>query len=251
MSQEAAAALRALHVPGRPLVLPNVWDAFGARLVAEAGFPVVATSSAAVAQSLGFSDHEGAPADEMLAAASRIAKAVDVPVTVDAEAGYGLAPTELVERLLDAGASGCNIEDTNHATGKPRVASENADRIASIRAAAGDSLVINARVDVFLKADNESAVLPDAIDRAKRYIDAGADCVYPIFLHTPALVREFVEALRPSPVNILASRDAPGPAELARLGVARLSYATGLFGVQQAALREKLQEIAADVRPFA
>ena len=95
---------------------------------------------------------------------SWIAKAVDVPVTVDAEAGYGLAPTELVDRLLDAGANGCNIEDTDHATGKPRAADENTDRIASIRAAAGDSLVINARVDVFLKAGNESAVLPDAID---------------------------------------------------------------------------------------
>src|SRR3982751_1497968 len=106
--------LRSLHTPGAPLLLPNAWDVATARAVVAAGFPVVATSSGAVAATLGYEDHEGAPADEMLAAA-RIARGVDVPVTVDAEAGYGMRPAELVAALRGVGAAGCNVEDTDHA----------------------------------------------------------------------------------------------------------------------------------------
>src|SRR3954469_12681851 len=105
--------LRALHVPGKPLVLPNAWDAASARAVVAAGFPVVATTSAGVAEAIGYDDHESAPAAEMRAAAARIARAVDVPVTVDAESGYALAPDELAAALRDAGAAGCNVEDTD------------------------------------------------------------------------------------------------------------------------------------------
>ncbi|HEX2432725.1 MAG TPA: isocitrate lyase/phosphoenolpyruvate mutase family protein, partial [Gaiellaceae bacterium] len=100
MSLEAhCELLRSLHVPGSPLVLPNAWDVASAKAVVDAGFPVVATTSGGVAAALGFEDHEGAPADEMFAAAARIAHAVDVPLTVDAEAGYGLEPAELVDAL--------------------------------------------------------------------------------------------------------------------------------------------------------
>lgn len=113
----SAEALRALHVPGKPLFLPNAWDADTARLVEEAGFPVVATSSVAVAAALGYPDGEAAPAEEMFAAAARIARAVSVPVTVDAESGYGLPGREFAERLLATGAVGCNYEDTDHARG--------------------------------------------------------------------------------------------------------------------------------------
>src|SRR6266498_3096160 len=104
--------LRALHVPGDPIVLPNAWDVASAKAVEAAGFPGVATTSGGVAASLGYDDHEGAPAAEMLAAAARIARSVDVPVTVDAESGYGMAPDELVTALRQAGAAGCNLEDT-------------------------------------------------------------------------------------------------------------------------------------------
>src|SRR6185436_2904384 len=114
---EQARALAALHRAGKPLVLPNAWDAGSARAVEAAGFPVVATTSAGVARSLGFEDHQAAPVGEMLAAAARIARAVSVPVTVDFEAGYGLAPATMIERLLEAGAAGCNFEDTDHAAG--------------------------------------------------------------------------------------------------------------------------------------
>src|SRR3954449_11262520 len=106
--------LRSLHRPGAPLLLPNAWDVATARAVVAAGFPVVATTSAGVAATLGYEDHEGAPGDEMLAAAARIAAGVDVPVTVDAEAGYGMEPAELVAALRLAGAAGCNLEDTDH-----------------------------------------------------------------------------------------------------------------------------------------
>ncbi len=239
----SATAFRALHVPGRPVVLPNAWDAASARLVGAVGFPAVATSSGAVARSLGYEDHEHAPAGEMLAAAARIARAVDVPVTVDAEAGYGLAPGELVERLVAAGAVGCNFEDTDHSTGKLRDARQQAERLAEIRSAAGGSLVVNARVDVFMGTDDESAVLPEAIDRAKRYLDAGADCVYPILLASPDLVREFVQAVEPAPVNVMyRPGDAALPA-LADLGVARISFGSGVFEAQQSWLRERLEQI--------
>src|SRR5205823_14702045 len=128
--------LRSLHRPGDPLVLPNAWDAATARAVAAAGFPAVATTSAAVAAALGYDDHEGAPAGEMLAAAARIARSVDVPVTVDAEAGYGLPPERLVEALLEAGAAGCNLEDTDHKTGGLIEIGRQAERVSAVRRAA-------------------------------------------------------------------------------------------------------------------
>src|SRR3954471_14703983 len=106
--------LRSLHRPGDPLLLPNALDVATARAVVAAGFPVVATTSGGVAGALGYEDHEGAPGDEMLAAAGRITRAVDVPVTVDAEAGYGMEPAELVDALRTIGAAGCNLEDTDH-----------------------------------------------------------------------------------------------------------------------------------------
>src|SRR6266700_7249556 len=151
--------LRSLHVPGTPLVLPNAWDVATARAVVAAGFPVVATTSGGVAATLGYEDHEGAPADEMLAAAARIAKAVDVPLTVDAESGYGMAPGELVDALFSVGAAGCNLEDTDHTTGLLVDAARHAERLAAVRDAAvarDYGLVINARIDVFI-ADRRAA----------------------------------------------------------------------------------------------
>src|SRR5712692_5375356 len=114
---EAAERLRALHAGSEPLVLPNAWDAATARAVVEAGFPVVATTSAGVSGGLGWAAGEATPADEMFAAVARIARVVDAPVTADIESGYGLPPEEIVRRLLAAGAVGCNLEDTDHTSG--------------------------------------------------------------------------------------------------------------------------------------
>ena len=234
-----AATLRSLHVPGRPLVLPNVWDAGVARLVVEEGFPVVATSSAAVAESLGYRDHQDAPATEMFAATHRIARAVDVPVTVDAEAGYGLPPAELAARLLEAGAVGCNLEDTDHAGGGLTPVDRQAEYLAGVRAAAGDALVINARVDVFLGAADPSAVLAEGVTRARAYLAAGADCVYPILLRSLDVLRTFVAEVD-APVNATGVLPIP---DLAATGVARVSLAAGLWRQSQAALRDALASL--------
>src|SRR4051812_30613937 len=183
--------LRSLHRPGAPVLLPNAWDVATARAVVAAGFPVVATTSGGVAATLGYEDHENAPADEMLAAAGRIARAVEVPVTVDAEAGYGIEPAELVAALHSAGAAGFNLEDTDYAAGGLRDVDRHAEWLAAVREAAselGYRPVINARIDVFLGPflagaggpGTQDELVPEALRRANAYLEAGADCVFPI-----------------------------------------------------------------------
>src|SRR5947207_10689828 len=132
--QSRCDVLRSLHVPGTPLLLPNAWDVASAGAVVAAGFPVVATTSGGVAAALGYEDHEHAPRDEMLAAAGRICRSVDVPVTVDAEAGYGMEPADLVAALHRIGAAGCNLEDTDHATGELRDPIQHPEWLRAIRA---------------------------------------------------------------------------------------------------------------------
>lgn len=242
-ANDNAQTLRELHIAGRPLVLPNVWDAASARLVEKAGFPVVATSSLAVAGVLGYSDGESAPVDEMFAAAARIVGAVTVPVTVDAEAGYGLPPAELVGRLIEIGAVGCNLEDTDHRSGQRRKPEEQAEFLAGVRAAAGDALVINARVDVFLGASDQAAMLPDAVRRAQAYFDAGADCVYPILVRSPDVIGSFADAVRPRPVNVTYLPGGPDVETLTRLGVARISLGGGLWKSEQSWLSERLSKL--------
>src|SRR5437764_14489366 len=127
--------LRSLHRPGAPLLLPNVWDVATAKAVVAAGFPVVATTSGGVAATLGYDDQEGAPAGEMLAAAARIARGVEVPVTVDAEAGYGMQPAELVAALRTVGAAGCNLEDSDYAAGGLRDPARHAEWLRAVREA--------------------------------------------------------------------------------------------------------------------
>lgn len=243
-----AKVLRDLHQPGDPVWLANIWDAGGAKLVVAAGFPAVATSSAAVAESLGYADHQQAPAGEMLAAAARVAASVPVPVTVDAEAGYGLPAAELVDRLLAAGVVGCNLEDTDHAAGGLVEPDTQAAWLAEVRAAAeqaGVPLVINARVDLFLGAGGDAAreaeVLDEAVRRARAYFAAGADCVYPILITGEETIRRFLAGVDNRPVNVLCQLGGRlAPATAARLGVARVSLATGLWRARQAALAEQL-----------
>src|SRR3954463_4444555 len=150
--QDRCDLLRSLHRAGAPLLLPNAWDVATARAVVAAGFPVVATTSGGVAATLGYEDHEGAPGDEMLAAAARIARGVEVPVTVDAEAGYGMEPADLVTALRSMGAAGCNLEDSDYSAGSLRDPDRHAEWLGAVRQAASDDgypLVINARIDVF------------------------------------------------------------------------------------------------------
>lgn len=237
----SAHALRELHVPGQPLLLANAWDAGTAKLVEAAGFPAVATSSVAVAETLGYADGEAAPVEEMFAAAQRIAGAVSVPVTVDAEAGYGLPAEEFVERLLATGADGCNIEDTDHRSGLLRTRSEQTDLLQGIVDAAADRLVINARIDSFLRIhDDDEAAVADAIERARMYVAVGVDCVYPIFVRSPEAISAIINYGGTVNTNVL-----PGGLsvrELAQLNVSRISLGGGLWRRTQGWLTEQLAD---------
>src|SRR4051794_15644469 len=211
-------ALRSLHRPGDPLLLPNAWDVATARAVVAAGYPVVATTSGGIAATLGHEDHEGAPGDEMLAAAARIARGVEVPVTVDAEAGYGMEPDELVAALRSAGAAGCNLEDSDYAAGRLHEPDRHATWLRAVRDAAsadGYPLVINARIDVFLHPflagagpGTQEELVPDAVRRAQAYLDAGVDCVFPITLWETDALRHFMAEVG-GPVNIVRLPHAP------------------------------------------
>lgn len=248
--RDRAEALAALHVPGRPVVLPNVWDAASAREVVAAGFPVVATSSAAVADTLGYADHEQTPPEEMFDAVARVARAVDVPVTADIEGGYGLDAPELVARLLRAGAVGCNLEDTDHAHGGRVAPSEQAARIAAVSAAAGAAgvpVVVNARIDSWLHPGSDDERFTDALERARRYADAGADCVFPILLVDLAVIARFVEAV-PLPVNVLRWPGGAPLAALADAGVARVSHGGSLYHQHQEHWRTALGELVDELR---
>jgi 2-methylisocitrate lyase-like PEP mutase family enzyme len=229
--------LRELH-GRRPLVLPNVWDAASARTVAGAGFPALATSRGADPNALGHDDHEHAPVDEVLAATARIVRAVEVPVSADFESGFGLPPDEVVERLLDAGVAGCNLEDTDHATGEQRPVDQQAERLGAVVEAAAGRLVLNARVDSFLRGAGED----DAVARARAYLAAGADCAYPIGFLDEATTQRVVEAVGGT-VNVLSFPDGPPLARLGELGVARVTFGTGLFRGMQEHLAARVQEL--------
>ena len=227
-----AAHLRRLHRGPSILVLPNAWDAASARVIEEAGFPAIATTSAGVAFSLGYPDGQRVGRDEMLGAIRRIAAVVRVPVTADIEAGYGEAPeavAETIRGVLEAGAVGVNLEDSWERDGRPVLAelALQEERIRAAREAADAAsipLVINARTDVFLhRLGNEA----EAVRRLNAYIEAGADCAFPILVREPALIARLVEAIA-GPVNILAGPGAPSIPDLQRLGVARVSFGSAL-----------------------
>ncbi|UBU13529.1 isocitrate lyase/PEP mutase family protein [Nonomuraea gerenzanensis] len=236
--------LRALHQPGDPLILPNVWDVGSATIVAEAGYPALATASASIAAMLGYDDHEGAPVDEMLDIAAKIIRAVDVPVTVDAEAGYGLPPAELVERLTAIGAAGFNIEELDHRAGSLLDVDTQAARIAALRAASRD-LVINARVDLFLVG---SPSVEEVAERARRYLEAGADCVFPMLAPSEDVIGELVQAI-PGPVNVTCL---PGMnlSRLAALGVARVSFGPMTYLAALDALKAMSNRILSAQDPY-
>jgi 2-methylisocitrate lyase-like PEP mutase family enzyme len=246
--------LRSLHVPGDPLVLPNAWDVATAKVIADAGFPVVATTSGGVAGSLGYEDHQGAPAEEMLAAAARICGSLDVPVTVDAEAGYGMEPAELVAALKGTEAAGCNLEDTDHAASSLRDPFEQAEWLRQVREAASDQdydLVVNARIDVFLATRGQGGqgeLLPDALRRAHAYFDAGVDCVYPIALWEADPLAAFISEVG-GPINVLAIPNAPSVPQLAELGAARISWGTMLHWQAMEQFKEALTSLATSSEP--
>jgi len=224
--REKAILLRRLHHEPTILVLPNAWDVASAKALATApGCRALATTSAGVARSLGWEDGEAAPAVEMIEANGRIARAVDLPVTGDLEAGYG-DPVGTARAAWEAGVVGINFEDSPNDVLLP--VDEQAEHVRAIREAVPE-LVINARVDVFL---NGTGKLDEAVDRANAYLAAGADCTYPI-LAPIELIADLASRIE-GPVNILLTPSAPPPSELQAFGVARATWGGGLAALAYA-----------------
>jgi 2-methylisocitrate lyase-like PEP mutase family enzyme len=242
---DRAAALLALHRPGNPVILPTVWDAWSARLATDAGFAALTVGSHPVADSVGKPDNEGMSFDDLLGRVAQITAAVDVPVSVDVESGYGLPAARLIDGLLGVGAVGLNIEDSVHSEGKRlRSSSEHAELVGALRSAAdaaGVHFVINARTDLFLRRDgDESDRVERAVARLKEAATAGADVLYPVGRHDPDTLRRLTSEL-PLPVNAIAVPDQDDPASFGPLGVGRVSFGPFL----QAALTSRAKEILA------
>ena len=215
--------LRKLHQGPRILVLPNAWDVASARIFEAAGFPAIATTSAGVANSLGYPDVERIPRDQMMWIVRRIAGAVSVPVTADMEAGYG-DPVGTARAVLDAGGVGMNLEDS-------AIDGSLADLPAQVRIIeqirAATDIVINARTDVYLFAVGDEATRFDrTVERMNAYHKAGADSLFVPGVHDPETIGRLTKAVN-GPLNILATAGAPPIAELERLGVRRVSVGSG------------------------
>ncbi|PSR62860.1 MULTISPECIES: isocitrate lyase/PEP mutase family protein [Nocardia] len=227
LSEQATTFLE-LHRPGAPAILPTVWDAWSANLVQAAGFAALTVGSHPLADSLGKSDQEGMTYPESMARVREITAAVDIPVSVDIESGYGLKPAQLIDGLLEAGAVGLNIEDSVHSEGgRLREPSEHADFVAGLRQAAdaaGVHVVVNARTDLFLREDQNT---PDRVERVLERMrlaaDAGADVLYPVGQRDPEILRRLCAEL-PLPVNAIGLPDQGDRAWFAELGVARVSF---------------------------
>lgn len=242
---DRAAALLALHQPGNPVILPTVWDAWSGRLATDAGFAALTVGSHPVADSVGKPDNEGMSFDDLLGRVAQITAAVDVPVSVDIESGYGLPAGQLIDGLIGVGAVGLNIEDTVHSEGKRlRSPSEHAELVGALRTAAdaaGVHVVINARTDLFLRKDgDESDRVDRAVARLREAAAAGADVLYPVGRHDPDTLRRLTSEL-PLPVNAIALPDQDDPASFGPLGVGRVSFGPFL----QAALTSRAKEILA------
>ncbi|MCZ2291543.1 MAG: isocitrate lyase/phosphoenolpyruvate mutase family protein [Burkholderiales bacterium] len=244
-----AARLRALHDRSRMLLLPNAWDAGSACVLANLGFAAIATTSGGVAWSLGYADGEETPLPLVLETVARMARVLRVPLTVDFEAGYGKTPNEVgqsVRALIEAGAVGVNLEDgIRHETLRP--IDDAAARIAAARHAAdacGVPLFINARVDAWIIGGHagEDERIDEVLQRARAYLAAGADGIYPIAVAQPGTIERLCAAID-APINVGARPGLPALPELARMGVARVSTATRLAAVALSAARDAAHQL--------
>jgi 2-methylisocitrate lyase-like PEP mutase family enzyme len=251
--KEKAEVFRKLHTEGNVLLLANVWDVASARIVEDARFPAIATSSAGIAFAQGFPDGQKIPAERMLAVIADIASAVKVPVTADVEAGYGSKPEHAAltaRRVIEAGAVGMNFEDATGDPARPLFElQEQVERIHAIREQ-GDSLgvplVVNARTDVYLLQIGEATTrYGEALRRLSAYRDAGADCLFVPGLMDFATIRQFVADLN-CPVNILAVPSSPSVGELKGAGVRRISLGSGPMRAAMGLLRRLATEVSID-----
>jgi 2-methylisocitrate lyase-like PEP mutase family enzyme len=245
-----AMSFREMHRGPKPLLLPNVWDVASARIIEEAGFAAIATTSAGIAFSLGYPDGQKISREEMVARVGRISRAVKVPVTADVEAGYGNRPEDAAQtatEVIHAGAVGLNLED---GTGDPQNPLADLalqlEKIRAVREAAlnaGILLVLNARSDVYLDEVGPPQLRYfETINRARAYRDAGADCVFVPGLRDPQTISQLVKDVQ-CPVNILAGLGSPSVPELEKLGVARVSLGSGPMRATLGLLRRIAQEL--------
>jgi len=248
-SQKAKAeAFQALHQSKQIFILPNCWDVPSARLFEDAGFPAVATSSAALMVSLGYPDGQVIPKTLLITTIERIAKVLSVPLSADIVAGFGSTPKQVettVKSVVKAGAIGVNIEDFEHSTKKLFPVDTQVKKLRAVKKLASSMKIpflLNGRTDAFRFAEGDDGTrLEEAIRRATAYRDAGADCVYPMGLVGANMIKTFVDALN-HPVNVMVRNGLPNVQELDRLGVRRLSFgpagAYAAFGFLKRACQE-------------
>ena len=233
----------ALHVPGSPVILYNVWDVGSAKAVEKAGAQALATGSHPVADAAGWADGQGVPIDFVLANATRIASATSLPLTVDFEGGYATDPqivAQNVKRLADTGAVGCNFEDQVIGGEGLHPVTEQAEKIAAIRKHVGASFFINARTDLLLKTQqHDDALIDQVVERGRAFADAGASGFFVPRLSDAKQIERVVREV-PLPLNVIAFPGAPPKSEWASAGVARISH--GPF--PHRALMAKLEEMA-------
>ena len=241
-------AFRALHVPGKPLILFNIWDAGSAKVVAGAGAKAIATGSASVAAAHGFQDAEALPLELALANSARVAAAVELPVTIDFEGAYAVEPEGVaanVRRLADSGAVGCNFEDQAIGGDGLHPVEAQAARIRAARAAVGPAFFINARTDIFLKTraqTHDPARIEEALERARAYAEAGASGFFvPGLVDLDQLAQ--ICAASPLPVNFMAFPGAPAADAVAAAGIARISHGPFPYKLAMQALKEAAEAI--------
>ena len=242
--------LNALHHNGKILVLPNIWDPFGAVLLESLGYSAVATASASIAFSNGYADGENIPFKELLEILRKIVSSVKIPVTADIESGYATNMSMLsknMKRLIEAGIAGINIEDSDHNDKNLRSIVTQCKMISRIRNIAlkmGVPLFINARTDVYIKSHDLSPEekLAETIRRGKAYKDAGADGFYPIFIKEEIIIESIVKEVG-LPVNILMLPGIPDFERLQALGIARVSLGPGFFKIAVNAMKDLAENL--------
>jgi 2-methylisocitrate lyase-like PEP mutase family enzyme len=245
-----ADAFRSMHHAPPMLILPNAWDAVTARLFVKAGARAIATTSAGIAATLGYTDGQNVPRELMVEAIARIARVVDVPVTADIESGYAESPKDLGESIrtvINAGAVGVNLEDATGDSAQPLFAVEQQiERIQAAREAADNTnvpVVINARTDVYLaKVGEVGSRFAETLRRLNAYREAGADCLFvPGVTDMPTLTL-LVHSV-PGPLNVLAGPGMPPAADLQRIGIARLSVGSAIMRATLAVARDAADEL--------
>ena len=255
IQKEKAELFLKFHQDKEILVLLNSWDIGSSKLIEASGYKAVATTSMGIAASLGYPDCQVIQLSEMIGAITGIVNAVQVPVTVDIEAGYGNNLTEIIDsvkKIIATGIVGINIEDSIELSPILIDETEFCERISAIRALSdslGFHLVINARTDSFYTSlGTQKEKLSESIKRGNKYREAGADCIFIQPVWEKETISTLVKEIN-APINILANPKAgeglpPSVSELQDLGVARLSLGSSLMKATLALIKKVADELS-------